>query len=58
MRRSFFYHEVGHALVDVLELPITGKEEDAVDQLSTYVLVEDADGGEVAALDGAVAFLL
>ena len=26
-------HEVGHALVSVLELPITGREEDAVDQL-------------------------
>lgn len=28
-----FYHELGHALVSVLDLPITGKEEDAVDQL-------------------------
>lgn len=25
------YHEVGHALVDVLDLPVLGKEEDAVD---------------------------
>ena len=33
-------HEVGHALVSVLELPITGREEDAVDQLSTWILIE------------------
>ncbi len=35
-----FLHEVGHALVAVLELPITGREEDVVDQLSTWILVE------------------
>lgn len=38
-------HEVGHALVSVLEIPITGREEDAVDQLSAWVLIE-ADMGE------------
>ncbi|MBV1860831.1 MAG: DUF4344 domain-containing metallopeptidase, partial [Nannocystaceae bacterium] len=27
-----FLHEVGHALVDQLKMPVTGKEEDAVDQ--------------------------
>lgn len=37
-----FFHELGHALVDILELPVTGKEEDAVDQLSTVLL---ASGG-------------
>ncbi len=38
-------HEVGHALVSVLEIPITGREEDAVDQLSAWVLIE-ADMGD------------
>jgi len=33
-------HEVGHALVSVLEIPVTGREEDAVDQLSAWVLIE------------------
>ena len=37
---AVFLHEVGHALVSVLELPITGREEDAVDQLSTWILIE------------------
>jgi hypothetical protein len=36
-------HEVGHALVDVLEIPITGREEDAVDQLSAWMLIEAED---------------
>lgn len=36
-------HEVGHALVDVLELPITGREEDAVDQLAAWILIEADD---------------
>jgi len=54
----FFYHELGHALIHVLDLPTTGMEEDAVDQLSTYVLTSEAEGGEMPALDGAIAFLL
>jgi hypothetical protein len=33
-------HETGHALVDVLALPVTGREEDAVDQLATKLLLE------------------
>ena len=50
-----FFHEIGHALVDVLDVPITGREEDAVDQLSAWVLL---DGEEVdkAGLDAAISF--
>jgi len=33
------YHEVGHALTHVCELPVTGKEEDAVDGLATFIAV-------------------
>jgi hypothetical protein len=51
-----FFHELGHALVDIYQLPITGKEEDAVDQLSTYILINGGDAGETAALDGAREF--
>jgi hypothetical protein len=36
-------HELGHALVDVLELPITGLEETAVDQFAAVALVELLD---------------
>ena len=39
------YHELGHALVDMLELPIVGKEEDAVDGLATILLIESFEEG-------------
>lgn len=45
-------HEVGHALVNVLDLPITGREEDAVDQLASLILVDGADDGDEAAVNG------
>lgn len=50
-----FFHEIGHALVDVLELPITGREEDAVDQLSAWLLIDNEDGDD-AVLNGALSF--
>ncbi len=55
---STFFHELGHALVDAWKLPITGKEEDAVDQLSTLVLIDRTEDGEKMALDGALSFKL
>ncbi len=33
------YHEMGHAFVDVYDLPITGREEDSVDALATVMAV-------------------
>lgn len=53
-----FYHELGHALIHILDLPITGKEEDAADQLSIYVLLDGSDEGEQAVLDSAVEYLI
>ena len=53
-----FFHELGHALINVLDIPVTGKEEDAVDQLSTFVLTDGTDEGEKAVLDGARWFIL
>ncbi|WCT06007.1 DUF4344 domain-containing metallopeptidase [Rhodococcus qingshengii] len=35
------YHEVGHALIGELELPITGREEDVADQMAAYILTSD-----------------
>lgn len=37
-------HEVGHGLIDVLNLPATGREEDVVDQFATLVLAASDDG--------------
>jgi len=35
-----FAHEIGHALVDMYDLSITGREEDAVDQLATLGILQ------------------
>jgi hypothetical protein len=35
----FLYHEVGHFLIDQLTLPVLGKEEDAADNMATYMLL-------------------
>lgn len=51
-----FLHELGHALIHVLDLPITGREEDAADQLATVVLVDGSEEGEDAAASAAVWF--
>ncbi|MEE8525119.1 MAG: DUF4344 domain-containing metallopeptidase [Thermoanaerobaculia bacterium] len=48
----FLIHELGHALVHQLELPIAGREEDAVDGLATVILVEaGAESDALAAVD-------
>lgn len=44
-------HEIGHALVDVLDLPITASEEDSVDNLATVLSVGLLQRGGNAALD-------
>lgn len=56
------YHEFGHAAVDVYDLPITGREEDAADQIATWITLngvweEEADG-VAASLDAADFFAL
>ena len=45
-------------LVDVLRLPAVGKEENAVDQLATIILIAHGEEGEEMAIDGAMAFVL
>lgn len=52
-----FIHELGHCLIDVLKLPSTGREEDAVDQLSTFVLISlKGEEGERMAISGAISW--
>ncbi len=56
---SIFYHEFGHAIIDVMGLPILGQEEDAADTIS--VLLIDAFNDEASAqsilVDAAYGFL-
>ena len=42
------FHEVGHALVDQWDLPVVGREEDAVDAFSTIFMTEFVEEGEFA----------
>ncbi|MBO0758490.1 MAG: hypothetical protein J2P54_21775, partial [Bradyrhizobiaceae bacterium] len=39
MTADVFLHETGHAVFDMLEVPFLGREEDAADQFSAYVLL-------------------
>ncbi|MFB7361108.1 DUF4344 domain-containing metallopeptidase [Streptomyces hydrogenans] len=38
LSNGVLFHELGHALVDLYDLPVTGREEDAVDQLAVLLL--------------------
>ena len=51
-----FYHELGHALIDIYDLPVTGKEEDAVDQLATLIVADGSEEGAASVFNGAMAF--
>lgn len=44
---AIFYHEFGHALIDIMKLPIFGQEEDAADVLSVF-LIDNLFDGETA----------
>lgn len=40
---QFFYvfaHEMGHAMFDILRVPIFGNAEDAADQFATYIMLQ------------------
>lgn len=45
--RATFYHELAHAAIDFGRLPITGKEEDASDQLVVYLFLAPDGNGNV-----------
>lgn len=49
------YHEVGHAMVDMFDIPVVGREEDAVDGLATILAVSVLERPELA-VGAALAF--
>jgi hypothetical protein len=57
---AVFYHELGHALIDVLMLPVVGSEEDAADTLSALFMHRFQPDGAADALvaDTALGFRL
>ncbi len=56
--RFVFLHELGHAMIDVYNLPITGNEEDAADRASAYICLEEIEGGVRSVLAAAEAFAI
>jgi hypothetical protein len=54
-----FLHELGHALIDNYELPITGNEEDAADRCSSFICIEElGDDGVESIVAAAEAFAI
>lgn len=52
-----FLHELGHALIDIYKLPVTGREEDVADQIATFIFAEGGASGESIILNAALWFL-
>lgn len=52
------YHELAHALIDVLELPVIGPEEDAADALAIIILTTFLENAEHIALAAAELFMV
>ncbi len=56
---AILYHELGHALIDILDLPVFGQEEDAADVLSVLLIHQLYDDGDASDIiyDAAFGFL-
>lgn len=52
----FFFHELGHCLIDVWDIPATGREEDAVDQLAAIILLDGSPEGVDMVISAAIFF--
>lgn len=47
-------HEFGHALIDIYDLPITGKEEDVADQIATWLILETIGENDTESIESAL----
>lgn len=56
---SVFYHELGHAIIDLMEVPIFGQEEDAADVMSVLLVnwLFEEDAARAIAYDSAFGFI-
>ncbi len=52
---STFYHELAHALIDIMKLPVLGQEEDAADVFSVLMVDRLFDEEEALAINGGAA---
>lgn len=55
---GIFYHELGHAIVDIQQVPIFGQEEDAADVFSIFLIdaLFDEETAQALAYDAALGF--
>ncbi len=51
-------HEMGHALIDLYDLPHSSREEDAVDSLAAILLIEMFEGGREVSINTARSFAI
>jgi len=42
-----FYHELGHMMIDLYHLPVTGRDEDDADQVSIYMMLRPGSDGAI-----------
>ncbi|WP_108818813.1 DUF4344 domain-containing metallopeptidase [Pseudovibrio sp. Alg231-02] len=56
---SIFYHEVGHAVIDQMQVPIFGQEEDAADVLSVLMIdwLYEEEAAQELAFDSAFGYI-
>ena len=52
------YHELGHALIDIKDIPVLGREEDAVDDFATIILILTEDKGWDMAISAAELYFM
>lgn len=56
---SIFYHEMGHAVIDLMEVPIYGQEEDAADAMAVLLIdaLYEEDAAQDIAYDSAFGYI-
>lgn len=57
--RSIFYHELGHAVISEMQVPIFGQEEDAADVMAVFLIdaLYDEESAQSLAYDSAFGFI-
>ena len=46
-------HELGHAMFDIFDVPVFGRQEDAADQFATYIMLQFGGNQALQLIDGA-----
>jgi hypothetical protein len=46
-------HELGHAMFDIFDVPVFGRQEDAADQFATYIMLQFGGDQALRLIDGA-----